>query len=72
MGQYCTCQKPYPDPEDANPDEMVQCVICEDWLHNKVHFLTLFNNDIGSFNLSFFGCSSTLEDLSLPMKTIPK
>nr|CAG4647134.1 EOG090X07TK [Megafenestra aurita] len=35
MGQYCTCQKPYPDPEDANPDEMVQCVICEDWLHNK-------------------------------------
>lgn len=34
-GLYCTCKKPYPDPEDLNPDEMVQCVICEDWLHNQ-------------------------------------
>jgi hypothetical protein len=36
MGKYCTCEKPYPDPEDTNPDEMVQCVMCEDWHHNKV------------------------------------
>ena len=36
MGKYCTCQKPYPDPEDTNPDEMVQCIMCEDWHHNKV------------------------------------
>lgn len=34
-GSYCTCRKPYPDPEDANPDDMVQCIICEDWLHGK-------------------------------------
>jgi len=34
-GLYCTCNKPYPDPEDLNPDEMVQCVVCEDWLHNR-------------------------------------
>jgi len=34
-GLYCTCKKPYPDPEDLNPDEMVQCIICEDWLHNR-------------------------------------
>ena len=36
MGKYCTCQKPYPDPDDTNPDEMVQCIMCEDWHHNKV------------------------------------
>lgn len=35
-GVYCICNKPYPDPDDLNPDDMVQCVICEDWLHNKV------------------------------------
>lgn len=35
MGKYCTCQKPYPDPDDTNPDEMVQCIMCEDWHHNK-------------------------------------
>nr|CAG4634848.1 EOG090X07TK [Alona affinis] len=34
-GLYCTCLKPYPDPHDTNPDDMVQCVICEDWLHGK-------------------------------------
>ncbi|KAK4001907.1 E3 ubiquitin-protein ligase UBR7 [Daphnia magna] len=35
LGKYCTCQKPYPDPDDTNPDEMVQCIMCEDWHHNK-------------------------------------
>nr|CAG4638518.1 EOG090X07TK [Cyclestheria hislopi] len=34
-GLYCICNKPYPDPEDLNPDDMVQCVICEDWYHTK-------------------------------------
>nr|CAG4640943.1 EOG090X07TK [Eulimnadia texana] len=32
-GKYCTCLKPYPDPEDDQPDEMIQCVTCEDWFH---------------------------------------
>lgn len=32
-GLYCTCQRPYPDPENADEDEMLQCVVCEDWLH---------------------------------------
>nr|CAG4650232.1 EOG090X07TK [Sida crystallina] len=35
MGKYCTCNKPYPDPEDVEPDEMVQCIVCEDWFHSK-------------------------------------
>jgi len=34
-GLYCTCAKPYPDPDDDVDDEMVQCVICEDWLHGR-------------------------------------
>lgn len=35
-GVYCTCARPYPDPENENNDEMLQCVICEDWYHSKV------------------------------------
>ncbi|XP_043192753.1 putative E3 ubiquitin-protein ligase UBR7 isoform X2 [Amphibalanus amphitrite] len=34
-GLYCTCSRPYPDPEDATPDQMVQCVVCEDWFHGR-------------------------------------
>lgn len=34
-GAYCTCHRPYPDPEDTSDDEMIQCCICEDWYHGK-------------------------------------
>ncbi|EFN87245.1 putative E3 ubiquitin-protein ligase UBR7 isoform X2 [Harpegnathos saltator] len=33
-GVYCTCARPYPDPE-GDDDEMLQCIICEDWYHSK-------------------------------------
>lgn len=34
-GKYCTCERPYPDPDDDIEDEMIQCVICEDWFHSR-------------------------------------
>jgi E3 ubiquitin-protein ligase UBR7 len=34
-GLYCTCKRPYPDPEDPIEDEMIQCIICEDWYHGR-------------------------------------
>ncbi|KAG2790779.1 hypothetical protein JG687_00001407 [Phytophthora cactorum] len=34
-GLYCNCHRPYPDPERTTPEIMVQCVICEDWLHEE-------------------------------------
>lgn len=34
-GVYCTCHRPYPDLEDEIEDEMIQCVICEDWYHSR-------------------------------------
>lgn len=34
-GLYCSCSRPYPDPEDDTPDEMIQCVMCEDWYHGR-------------------------------------
>ncbi|TKS65691.1 putative E3 ubiquitin-protein ligase UBR7 [Collichthys lucidus] len=36
-GCYCTCERPYPDTEnpDNNDDEMIQCVVCEDWFHSR-------------------------------------
>jgi len=32
---YCTCNQPYPPPEDATDEleDMHQCCICEDWFH---------------------------------------
>uniref|UniRef100_A0A3Q3WXP0 Putative E3 ubiquitin-protein ligase UBR7 n=1 Tax=Mola mola TaxID=94237 RepID=A0A3Q3WXP0_MOLML len=35
FGLYCTCGRPYPDPDDQVEDEMIQCVVCEDWLHGR-------------------------------------
>uniref|UniRef100_A0A1A7WKV9 Ubiquitin protein ligase E3 component n-recognin 7 n=1 Tax=Iconisemion striatum TaxID=60296 RepID=A0A1A7WKV9_9TELE len=35
FGMYCTCSRPYPDPDDQEEDEMIQCVVCEDWLHGR-------------------------------------
>ncbi|XP_024215026.1 putative E3 ubiquitin-protein ligase UBR7 isoform X2 [Halyomorpha halys] len=34
-GLYCFCSRPYPDPEDDVSDEMLQCIICEDWYHTR-------------------------------------
>ena len=34
-GLYCTCHRPYPDPEDSVEDLMIQCVVCEDWFHGR-------------------------------------
>ncbi|XP_060531169.1 putative E3 ubiquitin-protein ligase UBR7 [Cylas formicarius] len=34
-GTYCVCHRPFPDPEDPVPDEMIQCIICEDWYHSR-------------------------------------
>ncbi|RUS74824.1 hypothetical protein EGW08_017414 [Elysia chlorotica] len=34
-GFYCTCSRPYPDEDDSVEDEMIQCIICEDWHHGR-------------------------------------
>lgn len=34
-GVYCICHRPYPDPEDTIDDEMIQCIVCEDWYHSR-------------------------------------
>lgn len=39
QGVYCTCKRPYPDPESPVEEVMLQCAICEDWYH--LHHLGL-------------------------------
>lgn len=34
-GLYCSCDKPYPDPNGEDHGEMIQCCICEDWFHEE-------------------------------------
>ena len=44
MGKYCHCNRPFPDDaQDACPDDMVQCIVCEDWFH--MTHLKLHPND---------------------------
>lgn len=34
-GQYCVCSRPYPDPDATEDDDMIQCIVCEDWFHTQ-------------------------------------
>ncbi|KAE9596522.1 hypothetical protein Lal_00007619 [Lupinus albus] len=34
-GLYCTCGRPYPDPDAVEQGEMIQCCLCEDWFHEE-------------------------------------
>ncbi|KAK9059334.1 hypothetical protein SSX86_021954 [Deinandra increscens subsp. villosa] len=34
-GKYCTCGRPYPDPDAEEQVEMIQCCLCEDWFHEE-------------------------------------
>ncbi|CAH0559920.1 unnamed protein product [Brassicogethes aeneus] len=56
-GVYCTCHKPYPDPEDTISDEMIQCVVCEDWFHTR-HLGVEMPKD----NFSEMICESCIKD----------
>lgn len=38
-GTYCTCERPYPDPDNDVDDQMIQCIACEDWFHGRVRSL---------------------------------
>ncbi|CAH4029248.1 unnamed protein product [Pieris brassicae] len=44
-GLYCICHRPYPDPDVTEEDEMIQCIICEDWLHSAHLDATVPDND---------------------------
>eukprot|EP00898_Chlorokybus_atmophyticus_P004590 jgi/Chlat1/5131/Chrsp33S05133 len=35
-GLYCTCNRPYPDPDlEEEEEDMLQCCVCEDWFHAR-------------------------------------
>lgn len=44
-GKYCTCHRPYPDPERTTEEVMLQCVVCEDWLHDEHVFPAAADGD---------------------------
>lgn len=35
FGRFCSCDRPYPDEDDQVNEEMIQCIVCEDWFHEK-------------------------------------
>jgi len=59
-GLYCICQRPYPD--SGNTDEMIQCIVCEDWFHSK-HLGTKDMNPEDYSEMICSGCTSKLSFL---------
>jgi len=59
-GLYCICQRPYPDSD--NNDEMIQCIVCEDWFHSK-HLGTKDVNPDDYSEMICSGCTSKLSFL---------
>lgn len=64
-GVYCTCKRPYPDPEDNVVDDMIQCVICEDWYHGR-HLNTAFIKDF--YEMVCGGCVGSHDFLKCYLK----
>lgn len=46
-GKYCTCGRPYPDPDAEEQEEMIQCIMCEDWFHEE-HLGLDSSNQVGT------------------------
>ncbi|GMT28423.1 hypothetical protein PFISCL1PPCAC_19720, partial [Pristionchus fissidentatus] len=61
VNEYCTCKRPYPDPEATTHEELMQCVVCEDWLHiTHTGLLDISRDD---FAQNEFACKSCCEKL---------
>ncbi|GFO41329.1 ubiquitin protein ligase e3 component n-recognin 7 (putative) [Plakobranchus ocellatus] len=56
-GLYCTCSRPYPDEEDSVEDEMIQCIVCEDWYHGR-HLRTEVPDSSDYHEMICAGCMS--------------
>ncbi|KAI7725080.1 hypothetical protein M8C21_014223 [Ambrosia artemisiifolia] len=56
-GKYCTCGRPYPDPDAEEQVEMIQCCMCEDWFHEEHLGLDSTNKVV---------CQSEANGLKLP------
>lgn len=48
-GTYCTCGRPYPDPDAEEQVEMIQCCVCEDWFHEE-HIGLDSSDEVGSLS----------------------
>ncbi|XP_041351094.1 putative E3 ubiquitin-protein ligase UBR7 [Gigantopelta aegis] len=58
-GLYCTCHRPYPDEENDVEDEMIQCIICEDWFHG----LHLECPPLDNYDFDEMVCSTCMKKL---------
>ncbi|KAJ6943655.1 hypothetical protein NC652_009189 [Populus alba x Populus x berolinensis] len=66
-GLYCSCDRPYPDPDVEAQEEMIQCIMCEDWFHDE-HLGLESSNEVGSLVVpSPFSSSLPLSFPQLPL-----
>lgn len=50
-GLYCTCGRPFPDPDAEEQLEMIQCCVCEDWFHEE-HLGLGSSDEVGRWGFS--------------------
>lgn len=58
-GSYCTCGRPYPDPDIEEQEEMIQCCICEDWFHEE-HLGLESSDEVSFFDFSYLAVAWVL------------
>lgn len=66
-GLYCICHRPYPDPDETTEDEMIQCIVCEDWYHGR-HLNTIVPVDTEYSEMICAECSKECEFLKYYQK----
>ncbi|RLN63711.1 hypothetical protein BBP00_00003933 [Phytophthora kernoviae] len=69
-GLYCNCHRPYPDPERTTEEVMVQCVICEDWLHEE-HIFPTTEADKPDSNTETASDATKAEGMEIEKSSIP-
>uniref|UniRef100_H2YJI1 UBR-type domain-containing protein n=1 Tax=Ciona savignyi TaxID=51511 RepID=H2YJI1_CIOSA len=61
-GLYCSCHRPYPDEEDDVDDDMIQCVVCEDWFHGRHLGATKVPPGMEYSEMVCFDCTKRLDE----------
>jgi E3 ubiquitin-protein ligase UBR7 len=73
-GLYCVCHRPYPDPERSTSEVMIQCIICEDWLHQEHIFQEQDKSSFYAQDFDEFICHGCMKEHPFLMvyKVIPE
>lgn len=72
VNAYCSCQRPFPDPEATLHEELLQCIVCEDWFHLSHTGIPESNwTDYADYEYACKGCCEKLPFLDKMDRNAP-